>query len=114
MDIFMTLWKCEWAMIARFVGLTIENWIGKTKYLLLIPSHRQKRRIHTMELMQRINLVSGLTASIEESLKSYTAVERPCPGYNIKPEDSKTSIARRCRAARQELLRIIRDVEGDA
>ena len=67
-----------------------------------------------MDKSKRINLVSSIISSLEDSISRYEEEESKghgvVPGY-IGVEHSKTSIIRRCRVAREELMNIIKSLE---
>ncbi len=69
-----------------------------------------------MDKSKRIELVSSVVSSLSDSISRYEAAEAggkmATPGYNIGIEDSRSSIIRRCRVAREELMNIIRSLEG--
>ena len=69
-----------------------------------------------MDKSKRIELVSSVVTSLSDSISRYEAAEAEgnvvSPGYNIGIEDSRSSIIRRCRVAREELMNIIRSLEG--
>ena len=68
-----------------------------------------------MNKLERIKLVSSIVSSLENSISLYYEEEvNGCgtfSGYNIGVEHSKTSIIRRCRVAREELMNIIKSLE---
>ncbi len=69
-----------------------------------------------MDKTARAALVGSVVQSVSESLKRYEDAEKengygPIPGNNIGVEDSKGSIIRRCRLAREELMNIIKDLD---
>lgn len=69
-----------------------------------------------MKKSDRIELVLLTVKTISDSISKYEEAEekhqyRPVVGYNIASADGKTSIIRRCRQAREELQRIINDLE---
>lgn len=69
-----------------------------------------------MNKLERIKLVSSVVSSLENSISLYYEEEEvngcgAFPGYNIGVEHSKTSIIRRCRVAREELMNIIKSLE---
>ncbi|MBR5193106.1 MAG: hypothetical protein IKW37_01610 [Bacteroidaceae bacterium] len=69
-----------------------------------------------MKKSERIDLVLLTVKTIRDSLNKYEEAEeklkyKPCAGYDIASADSKASIVRRCRQAREELQRIINELE---
>lgn len=69
-----------------------------------------------MKKSDRIDLVLLTVKTIRDSISKYEEAEeknqyRPVVGYDIASADSKASIVRRCRQAREELQRIINDLE---
>ena len=68
-----------------------------------------------MKKSERIELVMLTVKTIRDSIQKYEEVERtlqapPSVGYGISSADSRASIARRCRQAREELQKIINDL----
>ena len=69
-----------------------------------------------MKKSDRIDLVLLTVKTIRDSLSKYEEAEeklkrKPCAGYDIASADSKMSIIRRCRQAREELQKIINELE---
>lgn len=68
-----------------------------------------------MKKTDRIDLVLLTVKTIRDSIGKYEEAEKktkyPIPGCDICSADSKASIIRRCRHAREELLRIINEFE---
>ena len=68
-----------------------------------------------MKKSERIDLVSLTINSLKDSIAKHEEIEAkgdiPIPGYNIERNESKSSIIRRCRLAREELNNLIKDME---
>lgn len=69
-----------------------------------------------MDNKQRIDLVGSVVSSLSDSIGKYEDSKKEHgyarPGYNIGIENSRSSIVRRCRVAREELLNIMKDLES--
>ena len=61
---------------------------------------------------KKMDMVISLLEGVRESLKHYEFKEHPLAGHNIPMCDSKESITRRIKVAREELLKISKDLEG--
>lgn len=68
-----------------------------------------------MKKSERVEVIRLTINSIKDSIAHHEDIEAqggiPNPGYNIPRDDSKTSIIRRCRLAREELQRLIKELE---
>lgn len=69
-----------------------------------------------MKKSERIDLVLLTVKTIRDSISKYEEAEekhkyRPVAGYDLASADSKASIVRRCRQAREELQKIIKELE---
>lgn len=66
------------------------------------------------EKSERVELIRLTIDSLKDSIAHREDIEAqggiPNPGYNIDLNDSKTSIIRRCRLAREELNNLIREL----
>ena len=74
------------------------------------------RRVAEMKKSERIDHVLLTVKTIRDSIQKYEEAEEklqfpPAVGYHITRADGKTSIIRRCRQAREELQRIINELE---
>nr|DAW96144.1 MAG TPA: hypothetical protein [Bacteriophage sp.] len=66
-----------------------------------------------MKNSERAELVVSLAKSVEDSLRRREELKDTIrPGYNVQNSDSNESIIRRCVAAREELLHIIKEMKG--
>lgn len=69
-----------------------------------------------MKATQRIKMIQNVLESVEESLTKYEEAKKRCDDHElmfaeINREDSACSIIRRCVFAREELLRLTKDLK---
>lgn len=68
-----------------------------------------------MNNTERVANISFLFQSVSESIALYEQVEKekgytPTAGYDISSENSKTSIVRRCVLIREEMMKLIKEM----
>lgn len=59
---------------------------------------------------KKMDMVLSLLDGVRDSLSYYESKENPMAGYNISMQDSKESITRRIKVAREELLKISKNL----